>query len=129
MIALMFLSATQALDLPPGLLSALCYVESGHDMDAVHKDDGNENSVGICQLHLSTARMLGFKGSERKLMQLEVNIKYAALYLKHQLQRYPLSKACAVAAYNAGSCRFNQKQQIKNRKYVKKVYVAWGQAR
>lgn len=55
------------------------------------------------------------------LMKPEINLTIAAYYIKYQLDRYDGNLDCAIAAYNAGSCNFNKKGLIKNRKYVAKV--------
>lgn len=95
--------ANSSFELPPGLLESVCYVESGHDVGAVHLDDGNGNSVGICQIKLSTAQWMGFRGTEQQLMIPRVNIYYAAKYLKRNLVRYNGNIPKALTAYNRGS--------------------------
>jgi soluble lytic murein transglycosylase-like protein len=98
----LFLGATVHFQLPPGLLSSLCYIESRHQVNAIHHDDGRTNSVGICQVKLETAKWLGFKGTEKDLMDPRINIYYAGLYLKKQLMRYNAQTNKAVIAYNYG---------------------------
>jgi soluble lytic murein transglycosylase-like protein len=127
MLSLMFTEVTKTNDLPDNLLSALCYVESAHKPNAVHKDDGGGNSLGICQIKLDTAKTMGFKGTEKDLMVPKTNIKYAGKYLKKQLLRYKHDVRKAVAAYNAGSYRENKKKQCINSSYVRKVFYAWVQ--
>lgn len=124
---MLFVTATQTHSLPVGLLSALCYVESTHNVSAIHHDDGGGNSVGVCQVKLETAKMLGFKGTERQLMDPKVNVEYAAKYLKKQLNRYGQNSPKAVAAYNAGTYHPGKKDFAKNQHYVNKVFAAWGQ--
>lgn len=128
-LMMLFATTTQDFNLPPGLLSALCWVESNHQARAVNPDDGGSPSVGVCQIKPSTARILGFKGSRQALMQPKYNIKYAAKYLKQQIDRYNGDLRQGVAAYNAGKCRFNSKHQIMNRQYVDKVFKAWAKGR
>jgi soluble lytic murein transglycosylase-like protein len=70
---------------------------------AIHHDDGGENSVGICQLHISTARWLGFQGTERQLLEPQVNTYYAAKFLAYQIARYKFSITLGVIAYNRGN--------------------------
>lgn len=120
----MFIAATTANDLPEGLLSSLCYVESRHRVEAVHQDDGSSSSLGVCQIKLNTARLLGFKGTETDLLKTGVNIKYAAKYLGKQYRRYDGDVIKAVAAYNAGSYRHKNGMPINNQ-YVKKVLTLW----
>ena len=123
-LAILFTSATAVFGLPPGLLDAVCYVESKHQIHAFHKDDGHANSVGICQVKLATARMLGFKGTETELMEPGTNINFAAKYLAHQYDRYGTAWE-SVCAYNTGSYRMAQDGLAVNREYGKKVFKVW----
>ena len=100
-IAILFVTISAQFNLPPGLLSSLCFVESRHEITAVHIDDGDGNSLGICQIKYKTAQWLGFKGTEQELMQPENNIYYAAKYLHRNLRRYH-NITRAVIAYNLG---------------------------
>lgn len=124
-LALLFIATTNTLSLPPGLLSALCWVESHHNASAVNADDGGSPSHGVCQIKIQTAALLGFEGDEKELSDPKVNIYYAGKYLKWQLNRYHRHIPKAVAAYNAGSYRENDRGEIMNRKYVGKVFDAW----
>lgn len=119
-IASLFLSTTLTFHLPSNLLSSLCFVESAHKPNAIHKDDGNSNSLGICQIKLATAKDLGFKGTEQELMNPKTNIHYAGKYLKHQIIRYKGSTIKAIIAYNRG----NAGTLIKT-KYSSKVINTW----
>jgi soluble lytic murein transglycosylase-like protein len=118
-IATLFIATTINHSLPVGLLESLCYIESKHDIYALHKDDGGSDSLGICQIKLSTARSLGFKGTKQQLMEPAVNIHYAGKYLKHQLLRYR-SIERAVIAYNLG-----HSGRLTSSKYQIKVYEQW----
>lgn len=125
-MAILFTTVTHTFSLPPGLLSAICFVESGHTVQAMrHNDGGGATSVGACQIKLATARMLGFKGTENELKNPTVNIHYSGKFLRWQLNRYRGDTLKAVAAYNAGTYRTNDQGLIKNRKYVHKVLLAW----
>lgn len=103
-LAIMFLNASQAFNLPPKLLESLCFVESKHDITAVHQDDGGSKSLGICQVKYSTAQWLGFHGTEGELMEPGLNIYYAAKYLSHQQRRYKNIQR-AIVAYNRGNAK------------------------
>lgn len=124
-LALLFLATSQNFNLPPGLLSAICWVESHHNSAAINAHDGGSASHGICQIKLETAALLGFKGTEEELTRPKTNIHYAGKYIKWQLDRYQGNIPKAVAAYNAGTYRENSQGQIMNRKYVGKVFDAW----
>lgn len=116
----LFLFASLQHGLPDRLLSSLCYVESKHDVSAYHEDDGKGNSVGICQVKLSTARMLGFKGTEKQLMVPQTNIVYAARYLRHQMDRYDGNITYAIISYNQGS-----RKSLTKTNYSCKVIKRW----
>ena len=67
--------------------------------------------------------MLGFKGKASELRNAKVGIKYAALYLRYQEDRYGDDWCKITAAYNAGS--FNESKKLpgkpRNLKYVRRV--------
>lgn len=129
-LLLAFASVTQTFDLPQGLLSSICFVESSHTPNAIHIDDNGSDSLGVCQIKHETAKWLGFNGTAKQLREdTFINTYYAGKYLKYHLTRYKNNVPKAVAAYNAGSCRFNLDRSIKNSKYVKRVFVAWNEGR
>lgn len=100
------------------LLSALCFVESGHNPSAINLQDKGEPSMGECQVKLSTARWLGFKGEKKQLwLNRLTNRYYAARYLQKQLKRYHGDIPSAVAAYNAGTAK------RRNGKFINQTYV------
>lgn len=123
-LAILFTTATAVFSLPPDLLAAVCYVESTHNPYAINRDDGTANSVGICQVKLATAKMLGFRGNERQLMDPATNINFAAKYLAYQFRRYE-SPIEAVGAYNMGSYKIASDGLAVNRLYIKKVFRQW----
>jgi soluble lytic murein transglycosylase-like protein len=116
----LFLLYTNQYNLPPHLLSSLCYVESRHNVSAVHHDDGGADSLGVCQIKYETAKDMGFKGTPRQLMKPTVNIKYAAKYLTHQINRYNGRIDKAVIAYNRGHAG-----GLTTSKYQVKVFKQW----
>jgi soluble lytic murein transglycosylase-like protein len=122
-ILLMFLTISQQHHLPPHLLSSLCYIESKHDVAAIHHDDGGADSLGICQIKLQTAREMGYKGTKQQLMQPSTNIRYAAKYLRYQIRRYG-SIERAVVAYNKGNAR-----DLTTSRYQRKVFNKWMEAK
>jgi soluble lytic murein transglycosylase-like protein len=119
-LTVLFLVTSAQFNLPKGLLDSLCFVESKYDTSAIHHDDGNGNSLGICQIKYNTARSMGFKGSIKELMNPSTNILYAGKYLKHQIIRYNGSIKKAVIAYNRGSAK-----DLTSTKYQAKVYKQW----
>ena len=109
-----FATATAMHGLPPNLLEALCYEESKHNTEAISFNDGKGHSYGICQIKLSTARQMGFKGPIYKLLEPQTNIFYAAKYLSRQMTRYNGNIQKATSAYNRGSA-------VGETKYSKRV--------
>lgn len=126
---MLFVMISQLNNLPSGLLSAVCYVESNHVPTVVHHDDGIYNSVGICQIQFPTAYFLGFRGKESQLHDVELNIRLAAHYLEYELRRYHGDVRKAVSAYNMGTYRVNDQGEAVNKKYVDKVMKAWKEHR
>lgn len=118
-----FLSATMQFNLPPALLDSLCFVESKHEVTAIHHDDGGSDSLGVCQVKLETARWLGFQGTEQQLMNPKVNAYYAAKYLSRNLKRYNGQVEKSVIAYNRGSAK-----NLRHTQYSQKVLTIWRQA-
>lgn len=118
-LTLLFATTSAQFKLPENLLSSLCWVESKHKVDAIHKDDGTTNSVGICQIKLKTAKWMGFKGTEKQLMDPKTNIYYAAKYLAYQHSRYK-SINKAIIAYNIGNAK-----NLTSTKYSTKVNTQW----
>jgi soluble lytic murein transglycosylase-like protein len=79
----------------------------------------------MCQIKLSTARWLGYKGSPAKLWKdPRVNAHWAAKYLRYQIKRYKGDILCGVSAYNAGSCH-KAAGKIRNTNYIKLVFKSW----
>jgi len=124
LILLTLFSATSAkFDLPTDLLASLCFIESSYNINAVHHDDGGEDSLGVCQIKLNTAKWLGFKGTKKQLMNPETNMYYAAKYLSYQIKRYH-SVQRGVIAYNMGNAK-----NLTITKYSAKVFKKWHSTR
>ena len=104
-LAALFISASMQFNLPPGLLSSLCFVESRHDVTAIHVDDGGTDSIGVCQIKLKTSQWLGFDGNEEDLLEPKTNILYAAAYIRYNMDRYDGQVERAVVAYNKGNAK------------------------
>jgi soluble lytic murein transglycosylase-like protein len=102
------------------MLASICYVESHYDVNAIHHDDGNGDSLGVCQIKLSTAQWLGFKGSQHRLMSPKVNTYYAAKYLRYEIDRYNSDFVRAIISYNMGSAK-----DFTHTKYSDKVMKQW----
>lgn len=119
-LALMFTTMSLTYGLPPNLLSSICYIESKHEVTAIHLNDGKSHSYGVCQIKMKTARWLGFKGTEDELMKPEVNVKYAAKYLHYQLKRHHGDIIASIISYNRGNAK-----NLTHTKYSDKVVKVW----
>jgi soluble lytic murein transglycosylase-like protein len=106
-------------NLPPGLLQSVCYTESRYNINAVHHDDGNGDSLGVCQIKFKTAKWLGFKGTAQQLMNPKTNIYYAAKYIRYNINRYR-NAARAVIAYNLGHAG-----ALTSTNYQRTVFKVW----
>jgi Soluble lytic murein transglycosylase and related regulatory proteins (some contain LysM/invasin domains) len=86
----------------PRIVAALIATESGFNRNAVRYEDRvHDYSVGLMQIRMGTAKMLGYKGSLHKLKLPWVNIYYGTRYLKKCLVRYP-NHWDGIVAYNQG---------------------------
>lgn len=111
---------TEVFQLPPNLLASICYQESKFNITALHKKDGKTDSIGVCQIKYETAKYMGFVGTKEELFNPEINIYYAAKYLRHQLMRYHYDIPKAVIAYNRGSAF-----SLTSTKYSVNVFNNW----
>lgn len=103
----------------PNLLSAVCWIETRHQ-NIYTADDVGSPSYGDCQIKLDTANWMHHQHimdgpylNHSDMLKQEISIFYAALYLKHQIERYPGDLRCGISAYNAGRCiKGNQKTYV-----------------
>lgn len=119
-IPTLFLLTSLQTQLPPNLLNAVCWVESKHVATAIHKDDGNSDSLGICQIKYKTAKEMGFKGRAKDLFNARVNIQFAAKFLAFQIKRYHGNINKALVAYNRGNAK-----GLRRSTYSDKVINQW----
>lgn len=108
------------LGLPRGLLNAICTVESNLKPSAIRHNDGGSDSIGLCQIKLSTARSVGYRGNARQLFIANRNMYYAGKYLAWQIKRYHGDYAKAVTAYNQGTCYSHG-----GSRYLAQVFTEW----
>jgi hypothetical protein len=87
-----------AFGLPPALVDAVMAVESGYNSGVI----GRDGEVGLMQVMLPTARMLGFTGSPAELAIPEVNVHYGAKYLAGAWRRAGGDLCTAAMKYRAG---------------------------
>lgn len=102
-------------NLPPDIFTAVCYTESHFNANVIAKNDGGEDSIGLCQIKLSTARHMGYKGNKRGLLDPVTNATYAAKYFKHHLKNNNGNIVDAVISYNIG-------HKTNYTKYVNEVF-------
>lgn len=120
------LAAAKAAKIAGALLLAVCTHETGLTNVVVLKDGGSP-SYGVCQLKLDTARMFGYKGDGKGLMNVKTNAKLAAKYIAYQMYNRPDPYGDdwvkITAAYNAGSYMESKRKRgcPRNLKYVKLV--------
>lgn len=87
-----------ALGLAPAIAEAVMAVESGFNPNVI----GGAGEIGLMQIMPSTARMLGFAGSNAELASPEINIHYGVTYLA-QAWRLAAGDLCtATMKYRAG---------------------------
>ncbi len=116
------LNAAKVAHVSGNLLLAICAHESGNFTLNYSPHDHGSPSIGVCQIKESTARLLGFKGNPKDLMDPKVNSLWAAKYLKYQQKRYGDDWVRITAAYNSGS--YNPSKIAgcpRNLHYIKKV--------
>lgn len=103
------------------VLYSICSVESDFpskgiaNANVITRNDGHGDSVGICQIKLKTARWIADNPmlDDIALLQPQVNIYHAAMYLAWQFERYPWNVRCAISAYNGHRClKSNQKTYV-----------------
>jgi hypothetical protein len=87
-----------AFGLPPALIDAVMAVESRYNSAAV----GFDGEVGLMQVMLPTARMLGFTGTPAELAAPAVNVHYGVQYLAGAWRRAGGDLCTATMKYRAG---------------------------
>lgn len=116
----------QKYNVPASLIKAIIQVESNWDINASrYEANVKDASWGLMQVLLKTARdILGKPNlTISELQQPETNIEAGTAYLAYQLKRYNRSIPDAIAAYNAGSAKFDPiTRMYSNQSYVNKVY-------
>jgi soluble lytic murein transglycosylase-like protein len=109
--------------LNPQLVLAITEVESSRNSKVVSRQ-GRGVHYGLMQLKPATARLMGFRGKPKDLLQWQTNIKYGVRYLDEKLAKYK-SKRAAAAAYNAGAVFLCKRKcpigHFTNQSYVDKV--------
>lgn len=86
----------------PRLVGAIVSIESGFNKKAIrYESNVDDYSVGLMQVRVATARMMGFTGTRNTLMLPWVNLKYGIGYLKTRLKTYPYGMD-GIVAYNQG---------------------------
>ena len=84
--------------LPPAVADAVAHVESGYNPGTV----GSVGEVGLMQVRVSTAAMLGHQGSVAELFIPEINIRYGVAYLAEAWRLAKGDLCRALMKYRAG---------------------------
>jgi soluble lytic murein transglycosylase-like protein len=84
--------------LPPEIAEAVMAVESGYNAGAI----GGAGEIGLMQILPSTARMLGFAGTNADLAVPDTNIHYGVTYLARAWRLAGGDLCTAVMKYRAG---------------------------
>lgn len=90
--------------LDPVIFEAMIRIESAFNPKALNqegKKDPKAWSRGLGQVQYYTALKMEFRGTPQELYDPEINLEYAARYLKEKLDQYG-TYAKAISAYNAG---------------------------
>lgn len=96
--------AAKAAKVSSAVLYAICSFESNNFMYDYTLYDNGTPSFSVCQIKSGTAKLLGWNGKdEMELRNPYVGIKFAAKYLRYQMDRYDGDSCKAVAAYNSGT--------------------------
>jgi len=105
----------------PELVGAVILKENPKlDPRRVTPEPGNRRSIGLMQVLEDTAHDLGYSDA-RALLVPAVGIDAGTQYLAKQLARYHGDVSSAVAAYNAGSAKFDTQERYVNQSYVDAV--------
>ncbi len=96
--------------LSPEIADAVMAVESGYNPGAI----GGAGEIGLMQILPSTARMLGFAGTDADLAVPEANIHYGVAYLAQAWRLAGGDLCTAVMKYRAGhgESRFHSSRQL-----------------
>lgn len=85
-------------DIPVELAHAVVFSESSYKANA----RGSVGEIGLMQLRLSTARLVGYRGSAQALYDPETNIKYGMKYLGKARLLAGGTTCGTILRYNAG---------------------------
>lgn len=122
-MALLIINTAKTVGVPGDLLLAICRNESGDFRYNYNGYDRGSPSFGPCQVKKKTAQKLGFRGTNAHLMEPEINVYWAAKFLRYQQDRYGDDWVKLTASYNSGSYHPSKKVLgcPRNLGYVKKV--------
>ena len=110
------LNTADRFNLEPALVLGVIKTESSFDRYAlVYEANVSDYSIGLMQVRYDTAKGMGFKGSQKDLMQPATNIYYGCRYLKSRIDKY--GAELGIASYNSGSPVY------KDGKLINQVYL------
>lgn len=108
-------SYAKANGVPVDLAHAVVRIESNYRPNA----RGRAGEIGLMQLKLGTARMMGYRGSRKALYNPETNIKYGMKYLAKAQSLGGGSTCGTILKYNAGHAA--KRMNPVSRRYCSKV--------
>lgn len=115
-------AASKKYGVPIPLIMGHIRQESNYDPKAYRAEPQiNDASYGMMQLLLRTAKGLDPNATAAKLYDPAYNIDLGTKLIKQNLQKYSYNVLDAIAAYNAGVPRKNEKGQYVNSKGVTNV--------
>lgn len=94
----MVTQAAREQGVPVELAHAVVQVESNYRPDVT----GSAGEIGLMQIKLSTARLLGYRGSSKRLYDPAVNLRYGMRYLRRARELAGGDLCGTVAKYQGG---------------------------
>jgi soluble lytic murein transglycosylase-like protein len=117
-----------AYDVPASLVDAVIRVESNYKPNT----RGKAGEIGLMQIKLRTARMVGYSGSRSGLFDPDTNIKYGVRYLAEAYKLSGGDTCGTILRYNAGhgATRMNRVSaafcaKVKRVQAERTEFVAW----
>lgn len=120
-------SGMYGVSVPVDSVLALIQTESSGIPSKTRTEPDGRVSRGLLQVLDATAKDLGVSDPQQLYVP-AVGIATGVKYFAQKIKRYGGNLTNAIAAYNAGSARFNQDESYRNQGYVDKVRKALADA-
>jgi soluble lytic murein transglycosylase-like protein len=102
-------------------MGAIAKVESNCNPDALGDDN---RSLGLFQVQMGTARLLGFKGTRKELLNPKINYAYARIYMEHLKKKYKGNLCRVLYVYNSGDYAALKYKTFCDKIYPRKIFKA-----